>query len=151
MIVPAVALNIEAKRLVEVALVEVESIDTRLVIPPFRALRLVDEATEAKKLVEVALIAKRLVVEARDEKKLVVVALVMVARVPIRLVIVPFVAVRVEAKSVVEVAFVEVDLVNTPVLGVVAPIGVLSITPPLMVKLSATRESANVPDQPMVN
>jgi hypothetical protein len=31
-------------------------------------------------------------------------------------VIVPFVAVRVEAKSVVEVAFVEVDLVNTPVL-----------------------------------
>ena len=98
-----------------------------------------------------ALMAKRLVVEARDEKKLVVVALVMVARVPIRLVIVPFVAVRVEAKSVVDVAFVEVDLVNTPVLGVLPPIGVLSITPPLIVKLSATRESANVPDQPMVN
>ena len=67
-IVPAVALNIEAKRLVEVALVEVESIEVKLVIPPVRALRLVEEATDEKKLVDVALMAKRLVVEARDRE-----------------------------------------------------------------------------------
>ena len=45
----------------------------------------------------------------------------------------------------VEVAFVDVAFVKTPVDGVVAPIGVLSITPPLMVRLSATCASVAVP------
>jgi len=40
-----------------------------------------------------------------------------------------------------------VALVNTPVEGVDAPIGVLLMVPPEMVRLSATRASANVPVQ----
>ena len=51
------------------------------------------------------------------------------------------VAVKVVAKKAVEVAFVLVELVNTPVLGVVAPIGVELMVPPLMVKPSTTNAS----------
>ena len=51
------------------------------------------------------------------------------------------------AKKLVEVAFVEVELVKTAVDAVFAPIGVLSIVPPEIVRLSATRESARVPIQ----
>ena len=45
----------------------------------------------------------------------------------------------------VEVALVEVALVNTPVEGVVAPIGVLSMVPAEMVRLSATCASVAEP------
>ena len=43
------------------------------------------------------------------------------------------------------VAFVDVEFVNTPVDGVVAPIGVFSIVPPEMVRLSATWASVAEP------
>jgi hypothetical protein len=42
-------------------------------------------------------------------------------------------------------AWVVVDLVNTPVLGVVAPIGVFSMVPPLIVRASATLLSPSEP------
>lgn len=42
-------------------------------------------------------------------------------------------------------------MVKVPAAAVVPPIIVLSITPPLTVRLSATRESARVPVQPSVN
>jgi hypothetical protein len=52
-------------------------------------------------------------------------------------------------------AFVVVTLVNTPVLGVVAPIGVFSIVPPLMVRASAMllspREPVIEPNEPSAN
>src|SRR4051812_12210706 len=56
-----------------------------------------------------------------------------------------------ETAKFVVVAFVEVEFVNTPVDGVVAPIGELSIVPPEIVILSATRASARVPVQVGVN
>ncbi len=52
-----------------------------------------------------------------------------------------FVAVKVVANKYVDVALVEVTFVNTPVEGVVLPIGVLLIVPPLMVKLPSTNAS----------
>ena len=51
------------------------------------------------------------------------------------------VAVKVVTNNAVEVAFVEVTLVKIPVEGVVAPIGVLLIDPPVMVKVPATMAS----------
>ena len=47
--------------------------------------------------------------------------------------------------NVVDVAFVEVELVKTPVDGVAAPIGVFSMGPAEMVRLSATRGAARGP------
>ena len=50
-----------------------------------------------------------------------------------------------EIKPVVLVAFVLVEFEKIAVLGVAAPIGVFSIVPPEIVRLSATRESASEP------
>jgi hypothetical protein len=47
--------------------------------------------------------------------------------------------------------FVEDELVNIAVEGVVPPIGVLLIVPPEIVRSSATLESARVPVQPKAN
>lgn len=47
--------------------------------------------------------------------------------------------------------FVEDELVNTAVEGVTAPIGVLLIVPPDIVRSSATLPSARVPVQPRAN
>ena len=90
-------------------------------------------------------VTDRLVVEALVTASLVVVAFVATKLVEVPLVALKFVNSAVVAFSNVAKKLVEVALVKIPVEGVLAPMGVLSIVPPEMVRLSATRASAKVP------
>jgi hypothetical protein len=138
-------------RIVEVAWAAVRNVVPSVVIVPMPAVRFpmvpafakscVVEAVPAKRLVEVtppneAFVAKRLV-----DVVFVPVAFVHVrpltARLPlnVRLAKEAFVAFKFVAKKLVEVAFVDVTFVKTPVDGVVAPIVVPLIEPPLIVAL----------------
>ena len=139
----------EILRCVVVALVEVLYAIVKLVIvdvalfkrmPPERTAspeteRLVEEA-----LVERKLVAKRLVVVAEVEVERIMVKFVMVeeallARSP------PAKTASSDTYKLVVVALVEVASVKTAVKGMVAPIDVLLIVPPLIVKPSATLAS----------
>lgn len=136
--VPVVLPDIDSAVILVVANVEAPVTPS---VPPIVAL-----PDTARLAPVIAAVTTRLVKVPVVEKRFVLVTLVMVAFVPVRFVMlalvpvaevyVKFVPLRLVAKKLVLVAF-----VKTPVDGVEAPIGVLSIVPPLMVSALTTMAS----------
>jgi hypothetical protein len=123
---------------------------TRLVVLAFVAKRLVDVVFVPVAFVQMRFVTVSFVDRELVANRLVLVVFVPVALVQVRLVGVKFVAVKFVndafvANRFVDVALVDVVFVNTPVEGVVAPIGELLIVPPLMVRMSEILVSVNVP------
>lgn len=111
-------------------------VTTRLVVVTLVAVRLVGLKSVAAKVVNEPLVLVTDVSVSVEPDPAVKVRPVVLRLVEVTLVKVLFVPVRLVAKRLVLVA-----LVKTPVDGVLAPIGVLSIVPPLMVRAFTTMAS----------
>lgn len=142
-IVPFVAFNVAMVPFVEVRFVIVPLV-ARKVVPVAE----VKESEVIAPFVTVPFVANKFVAKRLVDVVFVPVAFVQVkpetvsGAVRVRLPIVAFVALNVVAKRLVEVEFVEVVLVKMPVEGVVPPMDVLLIVPPLIVALEEMRVGA---------
>ena len=158
----------EPNKVVAVAFVAVRLVDERVSIVPFDEVRFVTVPLVARKLAPVAETNESDVIEPLNALKVLIepfVALKFVAKrfvdvvfvpvafvhvrfeiargaVNVRFAIVAFVAPKFVTNSFVVVAFVEVTFVKTPVEGVVAPMAVPLIDPPLIVTLDEMRVGA---------